>query len=69
MRNDEQIRTLTDIFEEISHHSLSTRFDMFQPIYGRNLKNENKWRKSKTIEETINVPIESGIKIPIPRLG
>ena len=59
-------QTLSDILDKISHHSLSTRFDMFQPILGENLK---KILTEPFKEKKERIPIESGLKIPIPRLG
>ena len=55
------------MLDRISHHSLSTRFDMYQPILEKNL--DNMLKESKYQEKSGRVPIESGLKIPIPRLG
>ena len=65
-KSDAHTLPLRDILEKISHHSLSTRFDMFQPILGKSLK---KILTEPVQEKKEPIPIESGLKIPIPRLG
>ena len=65
LKSDSQ--TLKDILQQISHHSLSTRFDIFRPILGENWNNiliEPKFKEKKE-----RISIDSGLKIPIPRLG
>ena len=59
--------TLTDILQQLSDNSLSIRFDAFWPILGGKLKNILEEPKFKEKKERI--PIESGLNIPIPRLG
>ena len=56
-------RTLTDILQQLSDNSLSVRFDAFWPILEEKLK-EPKFKEKKEL-----IPIESGLKIPFPRLG
>ena len=69
-RRDPQMETLTEMFERISHHSLSTRFDMYLPFLGAN---QNKILRESSSKEhparDIDEPFESGLKIPLPRLG